>query len=970
MAQLFDTVFWTISKAQSNAYLPISHCWQAVELLRALFHELRPIVASDTVADNITIALIRRLEEVMFGLMDCLLRTVEQDDESVDLQGYRICFGLLDEVKYLWLTQKFPDKLSCKYQALLIKLTDTGLHVLTTEVLSTPTTTKAWLRFVVAVRWMAWVLDFADIPYVELAAENRRRIFEVVRSWNLVSHFRYPNSNREVSNDVHCECKSTMKQEDWRVVVEDYIAAQSECVNKVVKYKCHERVSNFSADGKCTLASNTTSDIIDACIEALSLVSGRAFLPCLRTLQLLLPDLVAVCDESSCARLLEAAWSVLHEIRTRYSAQFWPALDIVVKIIFAPELLTLPAEHILTSRVANYWNSLLEIAHDQSGLVSVAVSHICKVFSGAYKHIPMDVRMQSLKNHVEIIVDICIFGPVHKKDLRLLFDTAAYIKNMGQNGGVVCLTKRKEFECESARVRVDILALLLSLDTRDRRCASFIVQVIVTLLERNRTLSEAKASRFLNSENHRQKQRLWQVILAITCRISDDTFASEFATKIFQALQSDNQTSVRFLMEWTLVRVLSTNVKHLDIMWQQFENVTKKRLGYVASLISIVTHLMLTLEEPQAQADYLFRSLPLVLPCAFLNHSQIRTYLFEALRLIANVCAGEVWRRVTEHFPILESLLAFTDSVVEGEKEKGRLQKDRALFSLHPVDDFSIDVIFQTVPKIAGVIEEEIVPPEVFQTEGSLPWVEIEDFPLYSRRRRVERVTSCEKENWNVHREPTLMTDTADKSTKIRTYGVNEGFESEGKDVQKKITPWQVTASPEQDLDLFDQLQQRPIQRRVGSLVVIASLIDRAPNLGGLCRTCEIFGASKLVLGSKHVVSETGFRSVSVSSEKWVEVEEVKVTDLVSYLGNLKKEGFTVVGVEQTAHSKKLTNFQFPSNTVLVLGNEKAGIPVNLIQLLDECVEIPQHGIIRSLNVHVSGALFIWEYSRQHLNDG
>lgn len=47
--------------------------------------------------------------------------------------------------------------------------------------------------------------------------------------------------------------------------------------------------------------------------------------------------------------------------------------------------------------------------------------------------------------------------------------------------------------------------------------------------------------------------------------------------------------------------------------------------------------------------------------------------------------------------------------------------------------------------------------------------------------------------------------------------------------------------------------------------------------------------------------------------------------------------------------------------------NEREGIPADLIQQLDVCVEIPQQGIIRSLNVHVSGALLIWEYTRQQL---
>ena len=30
--------------------------------------------------------------------------------------------------------------------------------------------------------------------------------------------------------------------------------------------------------------------------------------------------------------------------------------------------------------------------------------------------------------------------------------------------------------------------------------------------------------------------------------------------------------------------------------------------------------------------------------------------------------------------------------------------------------------------------------------------------------------------------------------------------------------------------------------------------------------------------------------------------------------------------------------------------------------MLDLCIEIPQYGVIRSLNVHVSGSILLWEY--------
>lgn len=52
---------------------------------------------------------------------------------------------------------------------------------------------------------------------------------------------------------------------------------------------------------------------------------------------------------------------------------------------------------------------------------------------------------------------------------------------------------------------------------------------------------------------------------------------------------------------------------------------------------------------------------------------------------------------------------------------------------------------------------------------------------------------------------------------------------------------------------------------------------------------------------------------------------------------------------------------------LLLCSNEREGIPANLLQMLDVCVEIPQQGVIRSLNVHVSAALLIWEYTRQSL---
>jgi tRNA G18 (ribose-2'-O)-methylase SpoU len=157
------------------------------------------------------------------------------------------------------------------------------------------------------------------------------------------------------------------------------------------------------------------------------------------------------------------------------------------------------------------------------------------------------------------------------------------------------------------------------------------------------------------------------------------------------------------------------------------------------------------------------------------------------------------------------------------------------------------------------------------------------------------------------------------------------------------------------------------VQRSQQELIVVASLVDRIPNLAGLTRTCEIFKAGLLAVSDMGVVQDKQFRLISVTAEKWVPMVEVPAESVRAFLGRKRAEGYTVVGLEQTAHSVALDEFVFPEKTVVVLGREKEGIPVDIIQqVVDVCVEIPQLGVVRSLNVHVSAAIAIWDYTRQH----
>ena len=144
-----------------------------------------------------------------------------------------------------------------------------------------------------------------------------------------------------------------------------------------------------------------------------------------------------------------------------------------------------------------------------------------------------------------------------------------------------------------------------------------------------------------------------------------------------------------------------------------------------------------------------------------------------------------------------------------------------------------------------------------------------------------------------------------------------------------------------------------------------ASLIDKAPNLAGLSRTCEIMNCKSLIVNNKEIIRAAEFKDIAISSEDWLPIYEVKETNLLNYLKFQKQNGFTLLGLEQTANSHIINEYKFPSKCILLLGKEKEGIPQEYLGLLDACIEIPQFGIVRSLNVHVSGAICMWEYSKQ-----
>ena len=144
-------------------------------------------------------------------------------------------------------------------------------------------------------------------------------------------------------------------------------------------------------------------------------------------------------------------------------------------------------------------------------------------------------------------------------------------------------------------------------------------------------------------------------------------------------------------------------------------------------------------------------------------------------------------------------------------------------------------------------------------------------------------------------------------------------------------------------------------------IIILGSLLEKIPNLFGLMRTCEIFNIGALTIPSEDILNDKNFISSSSNSEKLIPLLSIPKVTVKEFIIAYRKLGYSIIGLEQTQNSIDIKKFEFKEKMVLVLGNEKEGIPQEIIDLIDNCIIINQFGEVRSLNVHVSAAIMIWE---------
>ena len=152
-------------------------------------------------------------------------------------------------------------------------------------------------------------------------------------------------------------------------------------------------------------------------------------------------------------------------------------------------------------------------------------------------------------------------------------------------------------------------------------------------------------------------------------------------------------------------------------------------------------------------------------------------------------------------------------------------------------------------------------------------------------------------------------------------------------------------------------------------VVVVLDNIRSQNNTGSVFRTADAFRLEAIYLcGITATPPHREINKTALGATDSVTWKYFPETHLA--LESLKKEGYVLLGVEQTNTSIPLHLFhpEKEKKYALVFGNEVNGIDEAIIPLVHNCIEIPQYGTKHSLNVSVAAGIVVWDFIR-HFNN-
>jgi 23S rRNA (guanosine2251-2'-O)-methyltransferase len=156
---------------------------------------------------------------------------------------------------------------------------------------------------------------------------------------------------------------------------------------------------------------------------------------------------------------------------------------------------------------------------------------------------------------------------------------------------------------------------------------------------------------------------------------------------------------------------------------------------------------------------------------------------------------------------------------------------------------------------------------------------------------------------------------------------------------------------------------------------LVAVDVRSTHNVGSFFRTCDGLGAVLYLVGITpqplhddddrlpHIArkADKDIAKTALGAEKTVKWRHHDTLLAAKY--DLEKEGYTLVGLEQSTTSKNLKDLKSDKSIAIVVGREVEGLSLVEQKLCDELYEIPMQGGKESFNVSVAAGMALYQLS-------
>lgn len=131
-------------------------------------------------------------------------------------------------------------------------------------------------------------------------------------------------------------------------------------------------------------------------------------------------------------------------------------------------------------------------------------------------------------------------------------------------------------------------------------------------------------------------------------------------------------------------------------------------------------------------------------------------------------------------------------------------------------------------------------------------------------------------------------------------------------------------------------------------------------NIGSIVRTANALGASRV-----HIVGRRRWnRRGAMVTDRYLEI--VHHPDVSDFVADARSREVRIVGIDNLPGSEPIEDATFPRRTVLVMGEESAGLSAEMVAACERILHITQFGSTRSMNVGHAAAIAMYAWGQQH----